>query len=848
MKAFHTIAIPHKDILQGRLELNVFAADLHEVSQNKGSDEYRNSKIFFEKTYLTNGLNHLLNVVERRIKGNGGDPVIQLQTPFGGGKTHSLIALFHKANEWKANKVVIVGEKIEPTDTLWGLIEKQLTGKITRFKEKYAPGGDALKELLSAHQPLLILMDEVLQYITRAAAVKVEASNLAAQSIAFMQALTETVSQIPNAALLLSLPSSVPEHYDENAEKLYYQLQKVSGRVEKIYTPVEDSEITKIIRRRLFSSVDEKEAEKIVKEYVNYLENQNLLPEHTQPSEYREQFLSSYPFIPDVIDVLYKRWGTFPQFQRTRGVLRLLAQVIASLKNSNNPYITLADFDLSNQEIRQELIKHIESTFNGVIASDITDKNSGAEKVNSKLGTAYQGLSLGTRTATTIFMYSHSGGAVKGAQAVEVKRSAVTSNIESAVIDSVFDYLEKELFFLQKFNDRYFFSNMPNINKILLTYIDNIKDNEVAEYELELLKQKSNSQYLKVYLWEEKSNNIPDDEHLKLVIIKSDDKELINELIKKKGAYPRTKPNTVFVLFPSELDKGNFIHQIKRKIAYENILNAPNLNLSSEQKKNINKELDKLESAIYESLRKYYRLVAVPTKDDFKEIDLGIPTYGDSKSLADEVYEKLLNEKEILEKLAPNALKIQFLKGNDYVSTESIYNACLSTPGLFRFSSRNVLENSIVQGIREGIFGLGLIENEKPVCKHFKEPATIYFDTNEIIIKDSICIEQKEREKKEREGETGQKTDANEPSGNTPDKLPSKKEEDEKYFEQLSLNFELPKGKVSSILGLLNYLQTKYEHLKIHIQASDGKLTKEEYEDKIKEAFRQAGINIRENN
>ena len=260
--------------------------------------------------------------------------------------------------------------------------------------------------------------------------------------------------------------------------------------------------------------------------------------------------MSSYPFIPDVVDVLYKRWGTFPQFQRTRGVLRLLAQVISTVKSSNKSYITLADFNLANQELRQDLIKHIDSTFNGVIASDITDKNSGAVKVNNKLGPSYQGLLLGSRTATTIFMYSHSGGSVKGATVPEVKRSATTTDNISAVIDSAFDELEKELFFLQKFGDKYFFSNQPNLNKILVTQMDNIKDQDLEVLEKELLQEKIKGNTFKVYLWEDKSANIVDDESLKLVILKKDNKEIISDILKKKGSSPRTKSNTLFCLYP----------------------------------------------------------------------------------------------------------------------------------------------------------------------------------------------------------------------------------------------------------------------------------------------------------
>src|SRR3972149_5552278 len=99
MTAFQTIAIPHNDILEGRLTMDVFAADLWEVFNKRGPSEYKDAELFFKKTFMTKGLENLLKLVEKRVNGRGGDSVIQLQTPFGGGKTHSLIALFHKAKE-----------------------------------------------------------------------------------------------------------------------------------------------------------------------------------------------------------------------------------------------------------------------------------------------------------------------------------------------------------------------------------------------------------------------------------------------------------------------------------------------------------------------------------------------------------------------------------------------------------------------------------------------------------------------------------------------------------------------------------------------------------------------------
>lgn len=182
-----------------------------------------------------------------------------------------------------------------------------------------------------------------------------------------MQELAEAVSALEKICLVVTLPSSVIEHYDEGIEKLYQQLQKVAGRLEKIYTPVEENEITRIIRKRLFCDLNEHAAKKIISNFVGYAEKEGILPAGLLSTEYRDRFIASYPFMPEVVDVLYHRWGSYPTFQRTRGVLRLLSLVIYTMKEANKPYISLADFDLANQEIRQELLKHIGAQFNSVV-------------------------------------------------------------------------------------------------------------------------------------------------------------------------------------------------------------------------------------------------------------------------------------------------------------------------------------------------------------------------------------------------------------------------------------------------------------------------------------------------
>ncbi len=839
MKAFHTVAIPHKDILEGKLTMDVFAADLWEVSRNRGPEEYKDSETFFRKTYLTQGLENLLSIVEKRLKGHGGDPVIQIQTPFGGGKTHALIAMYHRAASWEAKTVVVSGTALGADQTLWGLMEKQLTGKTVKFTGMGAPGKEAILDLLSGKQPAMILMDEILEYATKAAAVKVEASHLAAQTSAFLKALTEAAGNLEKVCLLITLPSSIITHYDEQAEKLYQQLQQVSGRVEKIYTPVQDDEVVKVIRRRLFSQVDENATKKIVAAFIDYAEKEGILPAGVQPSQYRDRFLDSYPFMPEVVDILYHRWGSFPTFQRTRGVLRLLSLVIHSLKASNKPYIGLADIDLGNQEIRQEFIKHIGVEYNGIIAADITDANAGGKRVDQSLGNAYQGLSLGTRTANTIFLYSFSGGREKGATVAEIKRSATTTENPGSVVAEAVEQLKGKLFYLQNLGDKYYFANQPNLNRIRLTKMENIKDPEVVEVEEELLKENMKDSRLKAFIWQEDPGNIPDNEEHKLLVLKRKSDKVMDEIQKNKGLTPRVYRNALFFLYPLEAERTLFINTVKMKLACESIEDDKTLILSEEQKKENKKELKRAEERVAESIRRLYRMIAAPSREGFKEVDLGIPTYGEAKRLHEEIFAKLRSDGEILESIAPLVLREKYLVNKDYVLTEQLYQSLFRTPGETRPANKGVLDESVVKGVQMGLFGLGELQDNKPFCRFFKEASSPAFSGQEILITESLC---KKTEKPYQVPETPgmeQKIRETAPTGTQPRFPVTEKKE-------VYLKFKVPKGKVSNIMGVMNLLQSKFNTLELQLLAKDGGISQQDYEDKIEEAFRQLGIEVDE--
>lgn len=832
MKPFSTIAIPDKDILEGRLTMDVFAADLWEVFKGRAKEEYQDPTIFFRKTYTTCGLKTLLDIAEKRLKGEGGDPIIQIQTPFGGGKTHSLIALYHKAKELGANIIVLSGDKLKAgkeKPILWEEMETQLEGKIETLSGRVTPGGERLREVLEKHQPLLILMDEMHGYVVKALGVKVGDSNLASQTIAFLHELTGAIKTLDKTILFVSLPSSNP-YKDEKSEELLQALQSILGRLEKVYTPVQEEEISSVVRSRLFSSINENEAREIIEKFLDYADKERILPEGMEESHYRERFIKSYPFHPEVIDILYKRWGSFPTFQRTRGVLRLLALVVHSLKDSKNPFIRLGDFDLKNDEIKGELINYIGQEYNGIIAADITSADAGAKRVDRSLGDAYSSFSFGTKSATTIFMYSFSGGLEKGATISEVKLSCADLSTPSSIVVEVVSKLKENLFYIA--DTGLFFANQPNLNRILLTKMDGIE--ETKQEEKALLAKSLGKEYFEIYTWPNNSRDIADTKGLKLVILK--DRKRCKDFLENCGERPRVYCNTLIFLCPLESERIIFDNFVKKRIAWQLIEIDKTLRLTDEQKKGIKEKIKRAGLEEKEHLRNLYRLLLLPSKDELKEIDLGIPTYGADVTMNKEVYERLRSDGELLEKFSPLSLREKYLKDRDFVETKNILESFFRTPGEIRIIKDEVLKDSIKEGVKQGLFGVGSIENGKPICHHFKDEFSPEIAEGEILIKAELCKPKEvisNEEYVKRTEDVQSIASLVSPSNN---------------YRKISLKLNVPSGKLSDIARIVNYIKGKFREVNIRVEIStqDGKLSISEYEDKVREAINQAGVSVEE--
>lgn len=741
MKPWCQVVVPHPDIRAGKFDESIFAADLSDVIADRGPLEYRDAETFFRKTYPTQGLVNLLSAIASRLSSKGkGEAVIQIQTPFGGGKTHSLIALYHlftAHDELQASEVVaqvleksqsdavpaarivtFTGTAADPLKgkTPWGELAEQL-GNYALLAEhdqkRRAPGKDLLHELL-ADKPTLLLMDEVAEYV-------VKARDFREQVIAFFQELTETVKVLPQCALVVTLPSSAP--YGEEGERALHQLQQVFGRVEAIYTPVEGEEIYEIIRRRLFEDApDPSEARKVAGSYWEmYQRLGDDVPREVREPSYRDKLRKAYPFHPELIDLLFERWSTYSTFQRTRGVLRLLAEVVADLYRREHPapLIQPAHLNLANSTVRRELLKHIGNEYEGVIAADIADGNAKAQKIDREMGSEYARFGVASGLATAIFFGSFSGGEKKGLGIQRLRLGLLREDIPPALVGDALHRLEEELWYLHVEGGFYAFSSQPNLNRVIVEKEEAVGDELITE-EIRARLEKLAGSDLRVTLWPKVSQDVPDTKDLKLAILSPEHSRqsgatsaFVDELLKKCGATFRTYQNTLLVLAPDDGEFSSLRQKVKRFLALRAIRDDKALmrQLSEENKKTLESKIKDLEGGIPFSLLSAYRHLAKPGESGMEWLDLGLPTVGEKGSLAKRVREHLKSQELLLERISPhNLLKKALREEEQEKPVADIAEAFLRYPQLPMVQSLAVIEQAVIQGVREGVFAVKISE------------------------------------------------------------------------------------------------------------------------------------------
>lgn len=762
MKPFHAIAIPQPDILAGRVALETFAADLWEVSQGRGAAPYAARTAFFEHTYQSEGLKHVLSNADLRLQGQGGDPVLQLNAPFGAGKTHALIALYHYVTTMAAQQVVIVGTALAGSETLWGRLEQQLTGDITRFSAQTSPGREAIRELLAEYQPVNILIDKISEYIIKAAAIQVGDSTLAAQTLLFFQELSEAISALDRVMLAFTLPSDVLEHDDAQALALFERLQKISGRVERIHNLLQPHEVAPLLRQRLFAEVDAAGVQQAVGEFLAYARQEALLPAGVDPAVYRRRFEASFPFLPEVPDVLYHRWGKYPAFQRVRGMLRLLALALANCRQSGAPYITLADIDLSDADIRYELLHHSAPDIEQILTDDILADTAGAKTVDAELRSEAD-LPFGTRLATTILFYSFPDDADQGASFSELKRHALRPGVPSNALVNSLQPLKTHLLYLQHQHDRLYFGSRMTLNRLVRKKLESIEDGALEELEEELLHKEFPGGRFHVILNSAGDDDVPDTADLKLVIFKQRNDERMRQLVMQHGDFSRIHRNTLLFLGPDAPERERFLAGLRQFLALGMLLADSEDDLSDDHRKEVRSRWRNMESELTVTLRHCYRQVLIPMPNDFSMRTLALSGAGVHQKLEQVLYTTLTREGDILEHVPPVTIQDMYLRDKPFVFTEQLPRFNATTIGDPYIPDRAGWMTGITRGVQEGLFGLGVLRQRRPVCLFFEQDVPyVELSGNEIVIRRDLCAAQ--RQEPAADGEEGPHEPAPQPA------------------------------------------------------------------------------------
>lgn len=676
IKPWREVAKPHKDVLEGTFKQSEFAADITQVHSGRATPEYQDPSMFFARTFITEGMRLLLMSVAERLSGRGGDPVIQLQTAFGGGKTHTLLAVYHLASRQcptsklsgippildaagvaslpTARVAVIDGIKLSPsqprthdgitTNTLWGELAFQLLGAegyalvAESDRDGTSPGKEVLARLIQQAAPCVILVDELVAYIRQLESGKTYAGGTFDSNLSFIQGLTEAMKMVPNAILLASLPESETESGGAQGHRALEALEKYFGRVESVWKPVATEEAFEIVRRRLFDSVgDASEVRATARAFCElYRQNASKFPVGAQEGRYEERIAQSYPIHPEVFDRLYEDWSTLDKFQRTRGVLQYMAIVIHRLWNSGDkdPLIMPGSIPLDDATVRNKSIHYLPTGWEPVIEREIDGPRSTAMDIDGH-DTRFGSLQAARRVARTVFLGSapSSGAqAVRGIRVEDILLGSVQPGQAVGTYEDVIKRLRDKLHYLYGEKDSYWFDTRPNLRREMESRKANLKE---ADDVLPMLRERvqrviaSRHGFAGVHVFTA-SADVPDEYGTgpRLVVLspkagyrRQDESPAIaeaTEILEKRGDSPRLKRNRLIFLAPDGDALPRLKDAVRTYLAWKSIVEDvqnKRMDLGTYQVEQAKRATDSAQESVQQMVRETYRWLLAPGEE-----------------------------------------------------------------------------------------------------------------------------------------------------------------------------------------------------------------------------------------
>ncbi len=762
LKPWREVVTPHPDVASGRYQQAEFAADLHQVWRDEAEDEYGRPEEFFRRTFLTEGLRDLLLNATRRLRGEGGDPVVQLQTNFGGGKTHSLIALLHLAGGYDpatlpgveemlaeaglgappaARSAVLVGTMLDPgtprqkddgtlVRTLWGELAWQLGGAegyalVARADEASTNPGERLISLLERHAPCLILIDEWVAYARQLYGRDDLPAGTFDTQMTFAQALSDAVKSVKNAMLVVSIPASDIEVGGEAGKAALDRLSNVIFRQEASWKPASPEEGFEIVRRRLFEEVPAelaRERDAVVNAFAElYLKHAAEFPLGVKEGDYRRRLASAYPIHPELFDKLFTDWSTLEKFQRTRGVLRLMAAVIHELweRGDSSLMIMPASVPMDASAVVAELTRYLEEGWTPVIAADVDGENAlplAIDRENPSFGR----LSAARRVARTIYLGSaptlHLQN--KGIDDRTIKLGCVQPGESPAVFGDALRRLATRAMYLVEDKGQYWYSLGQTISR---TATDRAQSRFLEEHADEEIRRRlgavrERGDFAGVHWAPRGPTEVPDEPAARLVVLgpefphaagseETSARAMAERILAERAGGTRTNRNMLVFVAPDRTRLEELREAARFYLAWKSVSDeAAELNLDELGRRQARSQVEHFDLTVAQRIDETFVWTLVPTqKARSPEVAWEAIRVTGSDPIPVRVSRKLGGEEALIVEYAGVRLRMNLdevpLWQGDHVSTLKLWSYFAQYLYLPRLRDSSVLARAIENGV-----------------------------------------------------------------------------------------------------------------------------------------------------
>ena len=815
LKSWREIVQPRQDVITGNYELADFAADLSSVHNGSAHFGYGNPSEFFKRTYLTAGLEALLIKGAERLSGRGGDPVVELQTNFGGGKTHSMLALYHMCGDTpvenltgvdqlvtnanvsfpkNVKRAVIVGTAVSPVNpirmiegvsvrTLWGDLAWQLGGmdgySLVEENDKMgiSPGSNLLSELLSNCAPCLILIDEWVAYLRHIFGVSGLPSGSFDTNISFVQALTEAVKASPKALLVASLPQSTAEAGGEGGAEALKRLQTTFGRLDTRWSHATTEESYEIVRRRLFEEVQSDMyqcRDDVIRQFSKmYNEYPDSFPARCVSSDYERLLASSYPVHPELFDQLNHSWGTLERFQKTRGLLRLMATAVHDAWMNSDPSLMImpGSITVASDLVKPELLKSLPKEWDSIIVGDVDSASSTPFEIDKKTPSLGK-ISATRRIARTIFIATSplEGSQNPGIDTKSAMLGTCQPNERPVVFEDALQRLCSQARYMHASPDGSWYSRNPSINREAIDKASRLEEILVAhqidqELKNQIMSSTNKGPFQAVQVAPEGSADIPDEpEGVRLVVLgvsyphngKSNSLAVTRamEIFQHRGKSPRSYRNTLIFL-ALNMDAWSVVNEtMRRKMAWEGILSDGEDRLKSEislAKKNLEEAKKLLNVRLQESWCQLILPTQETPQDDVEWEVSRVVTQG---GILEQIGKKLISSEGVFEEIGARRLKAAISntiwKDESHLLLSQIWEYCNRFIYLPRLCGKSVLKSSVgkaISGNEAGPFAYADSVGDDNVYEGLViekgNPDTVVVDTKSVIVDSAFAEELK---------------------------------------------------------------------------------------------------------